>query len=71
MKGLPSPQAKPALAVANGLGANAYKKWTAEEDADISARHKRGETVKAMAAALGRQEGGVRSRLVKLGLISK
>jgi hypothetical protein len=51
--------------------ANAYKKWTADEDADVSARHKRGETVKAMAAALGRQEGGVRARLVKLGLILK
>ncbi len=51
--------------------ANAYKKWSAEEDADISVRLKRGETVKAMAAALGRQEGGVRARLVKLGLILK
>ncbi len=65
----------------NGLGAagkltappvaNAYKKWTAEEDADISVRFGRGETVKSMAAALGRQEGGVRARLVKLGLILK
>jgi hypothetical protein len=27
--------------------------------------------VKAMAAALGRQEGGIRARLVKLGLILK
>jgi ATP-dependent DNA helicase PIF1 len=71
MKGLPSPQAQPAPAMANGRIANAYKKWTAEEDADISARHKRGEAVKAMAAALGRQEGGVRARLVKLGLILK
>jgi hypothetical protein len=50
---------------------NAYKKWSAEEDADIAVRHKRGETAKAMAAALGRQEGGVRARLVKLGLILK
>ncbi len=51
--------------------ANAYKKWTAEEDADASARYNRGESVKGIAAALGRQEGGVRSRLVKLGLILK
>jgi ATP-dependent DNA helicase PIF1 len=50
---------------------NAYKKWTLAEDADISARYKRGESVKAIAAVLGRQEGGVRSRLVRLGLILK
>jgi hypothetical protein len=71
MKGLPPPQAKPSPAMTNGRTANAYKKWTAEEDADISVRHKRGEPVKTMAAALGRQEGGVRARLVKLGLILK
>jgi hypothetical protein len=70
MKGAAA-QAKPAPAVANGRTGHAYKKWTAEEDADISVRHKRGETVKAMAAALGRQEGGVRARLVKLGLVLK
>ena len=50
---------------------NSYKKWTAEEEADVSARFKRGESVKTIAAALGRQDGGVRSRLVKLGLIMK
>jgi ATP-dependent DNA helicase PIF1 len=50
---------------------NAYKKWTRIEDADVAARYKRGESVKAIAAVLGRQEGGVRSRLVKLGLILK
>ena len=71
MKGLPAAQAKPSRAMTNGRTANAYKKWTAEEDADISVRHKRGEPVKAMAAALGRQESGVRARLVKLGLILK
>jgi hypothetical protein len=71
MKGLPPAHAKAAAASTNGRVTNAYKKWTAEEDADISARHKRGEAVKAMAAALGRQEGGVRARLVKLGLILK
>ena len=64
-------QATPARAMTNGRTANAYKKWTADEDADISARHKRGESVKAIAAALGRQEGGIRTRLVKLGLILK
>ncbi len=35
------------------------------------ARYKRGESVKAIAAALGRQTGGIQARLVKLGLILK
>jgi hypothetical protein len=60
-----------APAPASPGSANAYKKWTQAEDADVSARYKRGESVKAIAAVLGRQEGGVRSRLVKLGLILK
>jgi hypothetical protein len=71
MKGFPPVQATPARAMTNGRTANAYKKWSADEDADISARHERGESVKAIAAALGRQEGGIRARLVKLGLILK
>jgi ATP-dependent DNA helicase PIF1 len=58
-------------AAVDGRTGNAYKKWTAEEDADISARYRRGESVKAIASAAGRREGGVRSRLVKLGLIIK
>ncbi len=69
MKGVPAATDKPASA--NGRIANANKKWTSGEDADVSARFKGGETVKAMAAALGRQEGAVRARLVKLGLILK
>jgi hypothetical protein len=65
----PAHTSSPAAAAART--GNAYKKWTREEDADVSARYKRGESVKAIAAVLGRQEGGVRSRLVKLGLILK
>lgn len=64
-------EARPAAASGNLRSGNAYKKWTAQDDADIAARYKRGEAVKAMATALGRQEGGVRARLVKLGLIMK
>ncbi len=71
-RGLPLTPANPSIGAApNERTGNAYMKWTAEEDADISARYKRGESVKAIAAALGRQEGGIRSRLVKLGLIMK
>jgi ATP-dependent DNA helicase PIF1 len=69
-KNLQSAQAG-AQAAAGARTGNAYKKWTQAEDADVSARYKRGESVKAIAAVLGRQEGGVRSRLIKLGLILK
>jgi ATP-dependent DNA helicase PIF1 len=51
--------------------AKANKNWSAEDDADIAARHRRGETVKAMAATLGRHQNAVRARLIKLGLILK
>jgi ATP-dependent exoDNAse (exonuclease V) alpha subunit len=68
--GLPPAGAGSPPAAASRTG-NAYKKWTQAEDADVSARYKRGESVRAIAAVLGRQEGGVRSRLVKLGLILK
>jgi ATP-dependent DNA helicase PIF1 len=63
-------QAKP-VAAANGRTGNAYRRWTAEEDADLEARYKRGESIKVIAAALGRQDGGIHSRLIKLGLILK
>ena len=71
LKGTAPAQSHEAAPAAGLRTAKAYKKWSAEDDADIAVRHKRGETVKAMAAALGRQEGGVRARLVKLGLILK
>jgi hypothetical protein len=67
----PPPAPSNPAAATNGPAGNAYRKWTPEEDADISARYRRGENVKTIAEAAGRQEGGVRSRLVKLGLILK
>ncbi len=70
-RSIPSSAAAAADPKPNGRIENAYKKWTEDEDAEISARYKRGETVKAIATAHGRQDGGVRSRLVKLGLILK
>jgi hypothetical protein len=70
IKGAAPAQPKPRPAV-SANPANAFKKWSAEEDADAEARHKRGESIKAIAAALGRETGGVQARLVKLGLILK
>jgi ATP-dependent DNA helicase PIF1 len=75
MKGLPPAEAKGSTAhnpaAINGSLEKAYKKWTTEEETEVSVRYKRGESVKAIAAALGRQDGGIRARLVKLGLILK
>ncbi|MFY9642049.1 MAG: AAA family ATPase [Rhodomicrobium sp.] len=70
LKGAEPAQAK-LVAVAGGRTGSAYRKWTAEEDADLQARYKRGESIKVIAAALGRQDGGIQSRLVKLGLMLK
>lgn len=50
---------------------NAYKKWTNEEEADVVSCFKRGESIKNIAKLFGRQVGGIRSRLIKLGLIEE
>jgi ATP-dependent DNA helicase PIF1 len=60
------------VASVNGSrGGNAYKKWTTEEETEVSSRFSRGESVKVIAAAVGRQDSSIRARLVKLGLILK
>ena len=48
---------------------NAYKKWTSEEEAEVVSKYKTGKSVKDIAILTGRQVGGIRARLVKLGLI--
>ena len=47
----------------------AYERWSPEEEAQLRQLHEQGLEPKEMAAELGRQLGGVRSRLIKLGLI--
>jgi uncharacterized protein (DUF433 family) len=47
----------------------AYEKWTSEEEARLLDLYNQGWSVEEMAAALQRQQGGIRSRLHKLGLI--
>jgi ATP-dependent DNA helicase PIF1 len=49
--------------------AKAYAPWTEAEESDLKRRHQAGETVKAIAAELGRKPGAIRSRLKKLALI--
>ena len=48
---------------------NAYKKWTSEEEENVVSYFKKGESIKNIAKFSGRQVGGIRSRLIKLGLI--
>lgn len=47
----------------------AYKPWTKDEEAALSRAFQAGETVEQMCHRLGRQPGGVSSRLRRLGLI--
>jgi hypothetical protein len=47
----------------------AYEKWTHAEEKQLLELHERGETIQNMAEVLGRQHGGVRSRLQRLGVI--
>jgi hypothetical protein len=45
------------------------ERWTAEEDDELREEHAAGRSLPAMAAAHQRNLGGIRSRLVKLGLL--
>jgi len=48
--------------------ANAYKKWTSEEDQSLCSRFNQGTDIDALATLLQRQPSAIRSRLSKLGL---
>lgn len=48
----------------------AWARWTREEDAQLTALFQRGAHRAEMTQALGRQPGAIKSRLIKLGLIS-
>ena len=48
---------------------NAGKPWSADEDSGLTAAHRCGNDIKAMAEQLGRTPFAVEARLVKLGLL--
>jgi ATP-dependent DNA helicase PIF1 len=50
---------------------NAYKKWSPEEEQELIKLFQSGKSVKEIASHSGRQVGGIRSRLIKLGLIEE
>ncbi len=49
--------------------ANAYQKWTSEEEAKLQECFASGKTIAEISKILGRREGGVKSRLQKFGAI--
>jgi len=48
----------------------AYEPWTKEDDEKLIAEYKSGKTTEELMELLGRQRGGINSRLRKLGIIS-
>jgi len=48
----------------------AYEPWTEEDDARLIAERRSGKTIEELMELFGRQRGGIRSRLGKLGLLS-
>ncbi len=80
----PSSEAAPALPQGNSLKTkpiyvakvqekypHAYEKWTKEEELKLIAEFNRGKSIPELSNLFGRQIGGIRSRLVKLQLISE
>lgn len=49
----------------------AYTKWTEEEEAVLQEKFLQNNNLKYIARQMGRQVGGIRSRLIKLGLIEE
>ena len=50
---------------------SAYKKWTADEEDRLVTAFRSGKSMDALAEMLGRQAGGIRSRLIRLGLLEQ
>lgn len=50
---------------------NAYKKWTRKEEEEVISQFKKGKSIKKISELSGRQVGGIRARLIKLGLIEE
>ena len=50
---------------------NAYRPWSKEEEGKLIQNFKSGIPIKDLSEIFGRQNGGIKSRLIKLGLIEK
>lgn len=58
------------LAAVRDQHPKAYRPWTSDEEEQLKKMFGRGKQMKEISAKLGRQPGGIRSRLKKLGLVS-
>lgn len=47
---------------------NAYDKWTTEDDEQLRSHYERGVSIQDLCRIFGRNEGAIRSRIIKLGL---
>jgi hypothetical protein len=65
------PKPPPAYTVADlrATHANSHKRWTAEEEEQLTRRHREGASIERLVAEFGRNEGGITARLQRLGLI--
>ncbi|WP_313546069.1 hypothetical protein [Leifsonia aquatica] len=63
------PEPQPALSRSSPEHPNAFRRWTPEQEATVVEAYHRGDTFEQIAAAAGRRVGGVRARLIALGLI--
>ncbi len=59
------------MEVQKQLHANAYSKWDEEEEKKLVEYYSQGKSVTEIAAIMQRNEGGISSRINKMGLISK
>ena len=68
-----APQMTPkgGLGITKKLHPHAYEKWTPAEERLLRVAFQEGQTIKEIAAILQRKAGGIRSRLIKLGIIEK
>lgn len=56
------------MEITKSMHSKAYSPWTSEEEALLTQLHKEGKTNREIAHILNRNEGGIESRLNKLGL---
>ena len=58
------------MAMTQSMHPQAYAKWTVEEKERLKRFYQEGKSIKEIAFLMNRNEGGIRSRLRKLGLMN-
>lgn len=65
---MPPPATPNRMEMTKNMHSKAYSPWTSKEEALLTQLHKEGKTNREIAHILNRNEGGIESRLNKLGL---